>query len=249
MKKAINSLSVLFFILSGFIAYQALRIPVGPVVSQNIISNPIQKKSLADSKDVDKQLAEPIEKKSLSVPEVHAENTINPVSADQETSPPASDEQVGPLFTHSQNETVSKKGNSPPPAESDRIETVERVLVVLGQGVFLAGQTIIQENLLDAVEAILPHIPADSNYHLIVEGHTSSFHARSPDGIGYLNNNELSAFRAQAVAERLTEQGIPTDRISVIGYGDARPVTSNDSYEGRVKNRRVEVKLITWIKV
>jgi outer membrane protein OmpA-like peptidoglycan-associated protein len=55
---------------------------------------------------------------------------------------------------------------------------------------------------------------------------------------------ELSFLRAKAVGDMLIKNGISSERISVIGYGDTRPIASNETYEGRVKNRRVEVKLL-----
>jgi outer membrane protein OmpA-like peptidoglycan-associated protein len=55
---------------------------------------------------------------------------------------------------------------------------------------------------------------------------------------------ELSFLRAKAIADILVKRGISLERISVIGSGDTRPIDSNETNEGRVKNRRVEVKLI-----
>ncbi len=55
---------------------------------------------------------------------------------------------------------------------------------------------------------------------------------------------DLSFLRAKAVAGILVKYGISPERISVTGYGDTRPIASNETDEGRAKNRRVEVKLI-----
>jgi outer membrane protein OmpA-like peptidoglycan-associated protein len=55
---------------------------------------------------------------------------------------------------------------------------------------------------------------------------------------------ELSFLRAKAVADILVGKGIPFERISVIGYGDTRPIDTNETDEGKLKNRRVEVKLV-----
>jgi outer membrane protein OmpA-like peptidoglycan-associated protein len=55
---------------------------------------------------------------------------------------------------------------------------------------------------------------------------------------------DLSLRRARAIEKILVSHGIPSNRISVIGYGDARPIASNHTEEGRAKNRRVEVKLM-----
>jgi len=72
-------------------------------------------------------------------------------------------------------------------------------------------------------------------YHMEVEGHT--------DAIGSQDyNQKLSEDRAQSVSSYLLKSGIPSDRIlAVRGFGKLRPVTTNDTPEGRQMNRRVEI--------
>lgn len=67
-----------------------------------------------------------------------------------------------------------------------------------------------------------------------VEGHT--------DAVGSdAYNQRLSERRANAVRDVLVQQyGVAADRVSSVGYGEARPVADNDSEEGRAINRRVE---------
>lgn len=55
-------------------------------------------------------------------------------------------------------------------------------------------------------------------------------------------NKALSAKRAKSVKAFFVEQGIDSSRISSEGYGEDRPVASNETEEGRAKNRRVEIK-------
>ncbi|ACC43040.1 outer membrane protein a OmpA [Mycobacterium marinum M] len=54
-------------------------------------------------------------------------------------------------------------------------------------------------------------------------------------------NIPLSAQRAQTVADFLVAHGVPTDHITAKGLGSANPIASNDTAEGRIKNRRVEI--------
>jgi outer membrane protein OmpA-like peptidoglycan-associated protein len=57
-------------------------------------------------------------------------------------------------------------------------------------------------------------------------------------------NQGLSLRRAQAVQKYLAQKGISSNRMEVKGYGDTRPVASNEQEEGRALNRRTEVKII-----
>lgn len=54
-------------------------------------------------------------------------------------------------------------------------------------------------------------------------------------------NHELSQKRADAVKKYLEKNGIDADRITAKGYGEENPVASNDTEEGRARNRRTEV--------
>ncbi|WP_322032653.1 OmpA family protein [Paraburkholderia sp. J76] len=72
---------------------------------------------------------------------------------------------------------------------------------------------------------------------VIVEGHT--------DNVGtHEYNTQLSEARATTVAGALTERGIPASRITTRGYAYDRPVASNDTPEGRARNRRTEIVIV-----
>jgi outer membrane protein OmpA-like peptidoglycan-associated protein len=57
-------------------------------------------------------------------------------------------------------------------------------------------------------------------------------------------NQKLSEHRASAVRDFLLAHGIAPDRVTAKGYGESRPVASNDTEEGRAQNRRTEVTVL-----
>jgi outer membrane protein OmpA-like peptidoglycan-associated protein len=72
-----------------------------------------------------------------------------------------------------------------------------------------------------------------------IEGHTDSTGAASM-------NEQIGLERAEAVKRYLYEQHhVPLHKISVISYGETKPVDSNNTKAGRARNRRVEVKVLS----
>ena len=86
------------------------------------------------------------------------------------------------------------------------------------------------EPLIDLAVQLLTSKP---NALLTVIGHTDD---RGPDEV----NLQLSLDRATAVAAEIHARGIDRERLDVDGRGEAQPIESNDSPEGRSANRRVE---------
>ena len=88
-----------------------------------------------------------------------------------------------------------------------------------------------KEKLLEVVQWMKEH----PNNGIIVEGHT--------DGVGGRDANlNLSLRRAQSVKNDLVSRGARASLISIDGFGYSRPVASNDTPEGRQRNRRVEIR-------
>lgn len=86
--------------------------------------------------------------------------------------------------------------------------------------------------LLDKIATIMKDAPT---LHLIIEGHA--------DVVGNAEYNYwLSAARASAMKSYLVSRGIEADRIRIHAYGKDRPITLDNSSQGRRANRRVEFK-------
>lgn len=59
------------------------------------------------------------------------------------------------------------------------------------------------------------------------------------------SDTKLSGIRAKTVYDYFVSKGIDSSRMTYVGYGSLRPMGDNDTEEGRKKNRRIEIKLIT----
>ena len=75
-----------------------------------------------------------------------------------------------------------------------------------------------------------------------VEGHTDNKPIKT---VAFYSNWELSAARAGSVVRVLQTRGVNPARLAVIGYGEQRPVQSNDTEQGRNANRRVVVVILS----
>jgi len=86
-----------------------------------------------------------------------------------------------------------------------------------------------------ALDQIAEYMVAHPEVEIFVRGYTDS--SGSP---GY--NESVSRFRASAAKSYLIGKGAPPDRIKVFAMGAANPIASNNTFEGRKKNRRVEIE-------
>jgi outer membrane protein OmpA-like peptidoglycan-associated protein len=106
----------------------------------------------------------------------------------------------------------------------------------LGEGAFAPGRaelTAVAAAQLDEAAAFLAAAPAR---RARIEGHT--------DSRGSANLNQaLSQQRAEAVRAALVSRGIDPSRLVAVGRGSDRPLATNDSADGRARNRRVEIVL------
>ena len=109
---------------------------------------------------------------------------------------------------------------------------------------FASSQWIVLDTMVGALESIAATIRNRPDFKIYVEGHTDDrgimeeFHYQWP------SNWELGAFRASAVTRYLTNDlGLPAERFAAVSYGPFKPVATNETAEGRAKNRRVVITL------
>jgi outer membrane protein OmpA-like peptidoglycan-associated protein len=102
---------------------------------------------------------------------------------------------------------------------------------------FETGKDIIKEVSIPSLTELAGVLKKKADWGLQIAGHT--------DNVGDDQKNMiLSKKRAEAVKNFMISQGIDATRLNVLFFGETMPIASNDTPEGRQKNRRVEMKII-----
>lgn len=126
----------------------------------------------------------------------------------------------------------------PPPAQVDaatcqallgKVQTGEKIL-------FETGKAKLDERSIAVLDALVGGSLACVSARITIEGHTDA------DGDATANQ-ALSEARAGAVAEYLVAAGIEPRRLTAVGFGETRPVASNETAEGKQMNRRIDFRV------
>jgi len=121
--------------------------------------------------------------------------------------------------------------------QSSRGITVEINASVL----FAPGQATLAESSSHTLRAVA-QVVKDHEHEIQVEGHTDNVPIRT---VNFPSNWELSTARASSVVRLFIDSGVGARRLTALGYGENRPVESNDTPEGRARNRRVMVTVLS----
>ena len=114
--------------------------------------------------------------------------------------------------------------------QSGEVFTLKNVL-------FETGSAVLDTSSYQELNEIVNVLIEQKSLNIEISGHT--------DNVGQeFDNFRLSKNRAKSVRDYIISQGISKDRITYKGYGSKEPVTSNDTVEGRKKNRRVEIRVL-----
>jgi outer membrane protein OmpA-like peptidoglycan-associated protein len=102
---------------------------------------------------------------------------------------------------------------------------------------FESGTTTLTPESRQTVADLASILKAYPSTVVRLEGHT--------DNTGDAGENKkLSQARAEAVKESLTRSGIDVSRVTTVGYGQERPIASNDTESGKATNRRLELAVV-----
>ena len=113
-------------------------------------------------------------------------------------------------------------------------------LRVEGKVLFGSGSADLIPEAAHILSDIVEIVKNNPQYDVDIRGHTDN---RPITTARFASNWELSAIRATTVLRYLIESGISEERLTATGFADLRPVASNNTPEGRSKNRRVEFVL------
>jgi outer membrane protein OmpA-like peptidoglycan-associated protein len=117
------------------------------------------------------------------------------------------------------------------------VETAQGLMLVLRDVLFDTDQASLRsdaERIIARTVEILASMP---ERNVLIAGHTDN---RGSDSY----NQALSRQRAESVSRALQQKGIASSRIILKDYGKNHPVMSNDTAEGRQRNRRVEITIL-----
>lgn len=122
------------------------------------------------------------------------------------------------------------------PEEKDELnEEDEQGIIQKAKSIqFEPGKEVLKSESYESLNYIVDVLNKKPSANIIIEGHTdSSGNAEA--------NIALSKKRAEQIKTFFMEKGISSDRMRTEGYGSSRPISSNDTEEGRKANRRVEI--------
>jgi outer membrane protein OmpA-like peptidoglycan-associated protein len=117
---------------------------------------------------------------------------------------------------------------------------VFEVILSADNSKFAFGKAQLDDTTKSEIDKVIEQLNSDpKNVFLEIEGHT--------DAVGSPRiNEELGMERAEAVKMYLYEQhNVPLHKMNVISYGETKPVAPNNTRDGRAKNRRVVIKVLT----
>lgn len=116
------------------------------------------------------------------------------------------------------------------------------VIVLSDSILFDSGKAELKNDALPVLDKVISIIKSEvPEKNIGISGHTDNVPITHSS---WKSNWELSTARSTNVLHYLEENGVLAEKLSATGYGEYRPVASNDTASGRAKNRRVEIVIL-----
>ncbi len=132
---------------------------------------------------------------------------------------------------------VDQCPNTPPGAKVDAKGCAIEQTLVLQYVNFASSSAELSAEATKVIDVVAEGMKGQPNMEVEIDGNADSSGAAA-------FNTALSQKRAEAVREYLVGKGIDAARLSIRGFGETKPLVSNNTPEGRMQNRRVEFKII-----
>lgn len=152
-------------------------------------------------------------------------------------------QEVGKANTYQQLDNQLKGEVAADQAQITQLQGLVRVTLANGI-LFPEGGWELNADGKKTLGKLAPVLKTLSGQTIRVKGYTDSLPIGPELRQRFATNLELSKARAQSVADELAAQGVPAAMLSVEGFGEADPVASNDTPQGRAKNRRVVMDIV-----
>ena len=143
--------------------------------------------------------------------------------------------------TYQQFVKAVSEGRRIPIDETRKIADGRMVLALPTDVLFASGKAKLSDAGKAAVTEVTAVLVTLHKRRFQVEGHTDNVPIKTPR---YPSNWELSAARALGVVKTMLEANMTGALVSAAGFGEFRPVATNDTPEGRGANRRIEIVLV-----
>jgi chemotaxis protein MotB len=125
---------------------------------------------------------------------------------------------------------------------STKLNNRQLMITISDNALFASGSAAVKPEAQKLAHAISDMLLEHPQYEIIVSGHTDNRPIRTAE---FADNWDLGSKRALNFMKiLLLNDQISPERFSSVGYGEYRPIATNDTADGRSKNRRVEVSII-----
>ena len=129
-----------------------------------------------------------------------------------------------------------KKQPKPEPVITEVPDEIQQTMIELSDALFAFDKFNLSDEAKEMLDRVVSWLSDHPELKVEIGGHTDS---RGSDAY----NQKLSENRAKSVYDYFVSHGIDAARLSYRGYGESRPIATNETDEGRQRNRRVELQL------
>lgn len=194
---------------------------------------------------LDETTKKPIKSTIMLVNVTNESKHINSLIALEGFAPEAQPLEIGNKFEI----LVTKEGyfNQTLKVEAIKVENIERVVllssievgksIIVDDLLFKTGKKQLDTRSYRILDQLVDFLNQNPTIKIELQGHTDS------DGSKYANQ-DLSEGRAKSAITYMENKGIAPARLVAKGFGEDKPIATNDSAEGKAKNRRVELKIV-----